>query len=121
MKTRYGRLSRLIGILATALVIAAPLATKAAAPSSDSNKLDKRLTVIAAAAIEQRTESLMASALTRELSQQNSPFDVRWNAAGQVQVYLHFDKYGNPPSDAELATLGATDVVVSPELGVVQA
>lgn len=63
----------------------------------------------------------MAPALTRQLYRHNSPLQARWNAAGQVQVYLHYDKHGSPPSASELAALGATGVEISPVLGVVQA
>ncbi|MGA9854372.1 MAG: PKD domain-containing protein [Gammaproteobacteria bacterium] len=109
---------RLIPLL---LAGALPLAAHAALSSTVGHKLDKRLAVIATAAQENRTEPLMAAALTREIFQQNSPLEARWNAAGQVQVYLHYDRNGNPPDSAELAALGATGIVNSPALGVVQA
>ncbi|MGA9851783.1 MAG: PKD domain-containing protein [Gammaproteobacteria bacterium] len=118
MKTGY---TLYISMLVAAIVLFAAPMTMAAVSTPSMHKLDKRLTVIAAAAATQRVEPLMASALTRELFRQNSPMEARWNAAGQVQVYLHFDKYGNPPTDAELTALGATDIVVSTELSVVQA
>ncbi len=105
------------------LLIAAalPLAAHAALSSSVSHKLDKRLAVIATAAQENRTEPMMAAALTKEIFQQNSPLEARWNAAGQVQVYLHYERNGNPPDSTALAALGATGIVNSPALGVVQA
>lgn len=89
--------------------------------SAPAGKLAPRLAVIAHAATHQETESLMAPALTRQLFRRNSPLEARWNAAGQVQVYLHFNARGTPPGGQELAALGATGVVPSPELGVVQA
>ncbi len=49
-----------------------------------------------------------------------SPFSPRVNAAGEVQVYIHYQP-GDAPSDAALAAVGASDVLVSRPLGVVQA
>ncbi len=103
------------------MVIAAPLAAGAAVPVIGAHKLDARLAAIAAAAAGHRVAPLMSTALTRQLFLQNSPLAVRWNAAGQVQVYLHFDRYGNPPGETKLSMIGATNVVISPELNVVQA
>ncbi|HKV97075.1 MAG TPA: PKD domain-containing protein [Gammaproteobacteria bacterium] len=105
-------------ILAVATVV--PVASWAT-PSAAAHKLAPRLAVIAYAATHQETEALMAPALTRQLFRKNSPLDARWNAAGQVQVYLHSDARGTSPGAQELAALGATGVVTSPELGVVQA
>jgi PKD domain/Subtilase family len=98
-----------------------PLAAQAKLTLNAGQKLDKRLAMIAAAARENRTQTLMAAALSRELFRQNSPLDARWNAAGQVQVYLHYDRNGNPPDSAELMALGADNITNSPPLGVVQA
>ncbi|MGH9520846.1 MAG: hypothetical protein ACRD2D_14400, partial [Terriglobales bacterium] len=96
--------------------------TAGAAPSTGTgHKLDKRLAIIAAAAQQNRSRPLMAFALTRELFQQNSPLEARWNAAGQVQVYLRYAHHGNVPDHGELAALGASGMVDSPELNVVQA
>ncbi len=109
---------RLIPML---LASALPFAAHAAPASAAIHKLGKRLAVIVAAVQEHRTQPLMAAALTRELFRQNSPLEARWNAAGQVQVYLHYDRNGSPPDSAELAALGATGILNSPALGVVQA
>jgi len=108
-------------ILTVVLLCTLPIAAIAETSATFSHKLDPRLAVIAAAARVQRTQPLMAAALSRELFQQNSPLQVRWNASGQVQVYLHFDRYGIPPDRAILESLGATDIVDSPSLDVVQA
>ena len=109
---------RLIPILLVGIL---PLSAHAALSSVAGHKLDKRLAVIATAAQENRTEPMMSAALTREIFRQNSPWEPRWNAAGQVQVYLHYDRNGNPPDSTELAALGATGILNSPALGVVQA
>lgn len=93
----------------------------AAASTTNDGKLAPRLAVIAQAAAQRNVEPLMAPALTRQLFRQNSPLEARWNAAGQVQVYLRFDRHGAPPTFSELAALGATDIVTTPQLGVVQA
>ncbi|MGH8363589.1 MAG: S8 family serine peptidase, partial [Gammaproteobacteria bacterium] len=104
----------------TAAVTVLPVMAWASRPAP-AGKLAPRLAVIAHAATHQETESLMAPALNRQLFRQNSPLDARWNAAGQVQVYLHFDARSAAPGGQELAALGATGVVTSPELRVVQA
>ena len=112
---------RHVCLIASALILAMPLAGRANVPSQGIHKLDARLALIAAAAAEKRLEPLMSTALTREIYRRNSPLAARWNAAGQVQVYLHYDRNGNPPDRAELAALGASGILNSPALGVVQA
>ena len=99
--------------------IAAPGAASAGLFAA-ANKLSPRIAVIARAAADHKIEPLMAPALTRQLFGLSSPFDARWNALGEVQVYLHY-RDNNPPNAAELAALGATGIILSPELGVVQA
>lgn len=99
----------------------APAVARPVALQPGFGKLDARLSVIAHMASVQRAEPVMAHALTRQLFRRNTPLNVRWNAAGNVQVYLHFDEYGNPPSPTALTALGATDIVVSHSLSVVQA
>ena len=118
MNITHINILRLIPILLAGIL---PLAAHAALSSSAGHKLDRRLALIATAARENRTEPMMATALSREIFQQNSPLEARWNAAGQVQVYLHYYRNGNPPDSVELAALGATGIVNSPALGVVQA
>ncbi|MDE2092200.1 MAG: hypothetical protein KGJ08_09925, partial [Gammaproteobacteria bacterium] len=108
-------------VITLVLAGAIPHSTQAALSATATHKLDKRLALIAAAVREQRAQPLMAAALTREIFRQISPLEARWNAAGQVQVYLHYARNGNPPDSAELAALGASDIVNSPGLGVVQA
>lgn len=104
-----------------------PLATIAAtqprppAASGTGTKLDRRLAVIAAAAERGESGVLMREALSRELFLKNSPQQARWNAAGKVQVYLHFDRYGTAPTVPELSVLDASEIVLSRDLGVVQA
>ena len=112
--------SKLLVYWIAVTAIAIPAAASAARFTA-ANKLSPRIAVIAQAAAEHNIEPLMAPSLTRQLFRQNSPLEARWNAAGQVQVYLHFDKHGTPPSSSELAALGAAGIVPSPELGVVQA
>ncbi len=120
------RITLALALLLPLKAIAGASFAPAAAPAMPrppvvSGKLDARLAVIAHAAAEQRLAPLMGAALNRELTRQNSPLQARWNAAGQVQVYLHYDRFGLPPSRTELSALGATRVVRSPALGVVQA
>ncbi|MGH8415007.1 MAG: hypothetical protein ACRESX_09790, partial [Gammaproteobacteria bacterium] len=103
----------------------ATLAISSAAVASNRplgvNKLGARLSVVAVAAAENRTEPLMSQALTREIFRRNPPLAVRWNAAGQVQVYLHYERFGAPPEINTLAALGATGILISNQLAVVQA
>jgi PKD domain/Subtilase family len=89
--------------------------------TDSTHKLGTRIAVIAAAAQENRSQVLMSSALTREIFQRNSPLEARWNAAGEVQVSLHYDRSGAPPKLNSLKALGANSIVVSEPLAVVQA
>lgn len=122
--TRTKSLSRqLLVQLSIALVLSIPVSAQSQvlSPPKINVKLDNQLNRIAAAAISGQTDAVMRHALSRELFRRNNPFRARWNAAGQVQVYLYFDRYGNPPDQSSLTAIGAQDVVVSHELGVVQA
>ena len=97
-------------------------AVHAATPESETaGKLDKRLAPIAAAAARHLEAPLRDAALARAAARAASPFEPHWNAAGQVQVYLHYGKYGAAPDREQLQALGATEIVDSPSLGVIQA
>ena len=85
------------------------------------SKLDKRLTPIVEATEQHVESALMQRALARQSMHMNSPLEARWNASGQVQVYLHYAPGTASPSVTELENLGATGIVNSPELAVVQA
>ena len=116
-----GTLRPPISILPITL-LACAFAVRAAAPEPEmSGKLDKRLTRIAAAAEQHLEAPLRDAALANEARGVISPFEPRWNTAGQVQVYLHYDKANAAPDREQLQALGATDIVDSPELGVMQA
>ena len=106
--------------IAAVLLLSLTLAAQSAVPASP-QKLDKRLAVIAAAADLHVEAALMNAALNRQTLRVNSPFEARWNAEGQVQVYLHYDRRDDVPSLRSLQDLGASDIKASPELGVVQA
>src|SRR6185437_2024874 len=93
----------------------------AALPADSGDHLDKQLAPIAAAAAQHVDASLRDAALKRQGDRQNSPFEARWNAAGQVQVYLHYDPSLAAPDQEQLAALGASDLTDSPKLGVIQA
>lgn len=94
---------------------------QAAVPGQSADRLDQRLTPIAAAAAQHVDAALRDAALLRQQNHQNSPFEARWNAAGEVQVYLHYDATLTAPDREQLAALGVTDMMDSPSLGVVQA
>lgn len=103
------------------LVLAPLLQARAAAPGPAAEHLDKRLMPIAAAAAQHIDTGLRDAALKRQDDHQNSPFEARWNAAGQVQVYIHYDPSLAGPDHEQLAALGASDLVDSLRLGVIQA
>jgi len=107
-------------ILLTTL-LALPFLVLAATPLPPSTKLDKRLTEIAAAAEQHNEAPLRDAALARQASQHISPLEAHWNAQGQVQVYLHYDPNNAAPDLEQLAALGATGIVNSARMGVIQA
>ena len=94
---------------------------QAATPSTAPSRLDKHLAPIAEAAERHVEASLMNRALLRQSTTGNSPFEARWNALGQVQVYLHYDPKEMSPDIQALQNLGATDIKPSPPLSVIQA
>lgn len=94
---------------------------QAAVPGQSSDRLDQRLVPIASAAAQHVDTELRDAALLRQQEHQSSPFAARWNTAGQVQVYLHYDPTQAAPDREQLAALGVTDMVISPKLGVIQA
>lgn len=105
--------------LGASLILASSV--RAATPLPATAKLDKQLAPIAEAAEQHVEASLMERALVRQGLHSNSVLEPRWNASGQVQVYLHYAPDGAAPDMAGLANLGATDIKQSPELHVVQA
>ncbi len=108
---------RLISILLASLI---PVTAYAADSWTNLHKLDRRLAVIASAVRESRVKQLMSVALSREIFRENSPLEARWNAAGQIQVYLYYQRNSSPPDRAALAALGARDLLYSPAFGVIQ-
>src|SRR5690242_1914469 len=93
----------------------------AAAPALSSSKLDKLIAPIAAMAEAHQEGALMNQALLRQGMHANSVMEPRWNEAGAVQVYLHYAANGTAPDLAALKALGATGIVRSDALKVVQA
>jgi hypothetical protein len=93
---------------------------QAAVPGQSSDHLDQRLMPIAAAAAQHVDGVLRDAALLRQQDHRSSPFETRWNTAGQVQVYLHYDPSQAAPDQEQLAALGVTEMVVSAKLGVIQ-
>jgi MYXO-CTERM domain-containing protein len=106
--------------LLTSLLLLAFLA-QAATPFQASARLDKRLAQIADAAAQRVDAPLRDAALARQASRLISPLEAHWNAEGQVQVYLHYDRNGAAPDMEQLAALGATSMIDSKRLGVIQA
>jgi len=93
--------------------------SNAATPNSE--KLTPSIRAITQAVSAGHENDLMQAALTNQLFKESSPFKPRWNAAGQVQVYIHFDRASTLPDTDALASLGATSMHVTTVLGVVQA
>jgi hypothetical protein len=104
-----------------AVLLISPLLAQAATPTQLSSRLDKRLTEAATAAEQHQEAPLRDAALLRQANRTISIIEPHWNAQGQVQVYLHFDRDGAPPDAEQLAALGATGIVISQRLGVIQA
>ncbi|HEY1774457.1 MAG TPA: S8 family serine peptidase [Gammaproteobacteria bacterium] len=106
-------------LIASLLIL--PFLAGAAVPSQSSSKLDKRLASIADAAAQHVEASLRDAALARQANHRNTLLEPRWNSTGQVQVYIHYDPSSAAPDHEQLAALGATDIVDSAQLGVIQA
>ncbi|MGH8278153.1 MAG: PKD domain-containing protein [Gammaproteobacteria bacterium] len=113
---------KLTGVLLGSLLAVTTVPVMAAAnlPGA-TGKLSARLAMVAELAAHHQTQSVMARSLTQQLFRRAAPLSPRWNASGAVQVYLHFNRYGGTPDAAALTALGATDVIVSRGLDVVQA
>jgi len=86
-----------------------------------SSKLAPEIRSITQAVAAGNAAGMMQAALTRQLFKENAPFEARWNASGQVQLSLYFDRSNNVPDTQALAKLGATAIHVTPLMGVVQA
>ena len=119
---------RLISVVALAVTPLLALAAMApgGAPSAPGAavvaKLSPQLREVAAAA----GTALGRAMQTRSLASQARPYgaaplSARFNGAGQVQVYLHYDPRQGAPSASTLGSIGATHVIPSSALGVVQA
>jgi len=63
----------------------------------------------------------MNQALLRQGNRSNTPMEVRWNSAGAVQVSLHYTRGSLVPDLDALKSLGATDILQSSALSLVQA
>ncbi|MGB9429556.1 MAG: hypothetical protein WCC11_06715 [Gammaproteobacteria bacterium] len=92
--------------------------TMAAMPTTV--KMDRQLRAIAESAATGHVIAEMQAALTRQLFRENAPFDARWNAQGQVQIYIYYDRNHVTPDAAGLMQLGATNIHVTPLMGVVE-
>ncbi|HVA54679.1 MAG TPA: hypothetical protein VNI53_02615 [Gammaproteobacteria bacterium] len=93
--------------------------TLAAAPST--TKLAPAVRAITQAVSAGHATDLMQASLTRQLFRENAPFEARWNASGQVQVSITYDRNSVTPDTEALANLGATNIRVTELMGVVQA
>ena len=100
---------------------ASPLFVQGATPSRPEDHLDRRLIEVAAAAEQHLEAPMRDAALLRQANHQSSPFEPRWKATGEVQVYLHYDPAAAVPDREQLMALGATGIVESPRLAVIQA
>ena len=107
-------------LLASAALAPAP--TAAAPTPAAQAKLAAPLREIAASAGTARGRALQTRALAAQAQPYGpAPLAARFNGAGQVQVYLHYDPRRGAPAAAALQALGATRIVPSAPLAVVQA
>lgn len=110
-------------LASAAMVQSGTPATPAPAPSAAVlAKLSPQIAHVARVAGTTEVRALQ----TRSLAAQSQPYGpsplaARFNGSGQVQVYLHFDRDQGAPSAASLQALGATRILTSAPLGVVQA
>lgn len=106
----------------TWLLLAALLLGNPALAANDHNtKMTSALRAVARAVESGNADALMQAALTRQLFRENGPLAARWNAGGQVQIYIHYDRSAVTPDITALQQLGATDIRAAQLLGVVQA
>ena len=122
------RLKYALALAAVPLLASAAMAPTVApsAPSAPSaailTKLAPRIAHIAAVAGTLEARAMQTRALAAQAQPSGpSPLAARFNASGQVQVYLHYDPRRGAPTVATLQSLGATRVLDSAPLGVVQA
>jgi uncharacterized membrane protein YgcG len=76
---------------------------------------------IAEAVASGHSGELMKSSITRQFFHANSPLEARWNSQGQIQISIYYDRMSVTPDINALSNMGATDVHVTPLMGVVQA
>lgn len=84
-------------------------------------KMAPPLRSIAAAVSAGHADDIMQAALTRQLFRENGIFDARWNAKGQVQIYIYYDHASVTPDTGLLSQIGATNIHVTPLMDVVEA
>ena len=85
-------------------------------------KLTPQVAAIAMASGTPQAHALMLRSMAEQRQPRGpAPLAARWNAGGEVQVYLGFARASGAPTTDTLGALGATGIRVSDELGVVQA
>ena len=113
-------------VLAAVPLLASAAMTPVGAPGAPSAavlaKLSPHIAHIAAVAGTREARAMQTRALAAQAQPNGpAPLAARFNASGQVQVYLHYDPRRGAPTVAALQSLGATRVLDSAPLSVVQA
>ena len=109
--------------LLPALLAAGSLHAMTSTPAADvAAKLAPQIAAIAMASGTPRARAMMLRSVAEQQQPRGpAPLAARWNAGGQVQVYLGFARASGAPTADTLAALGATGIRISDALGVVQA
>ncbi len=119
-RLKYTLILAALPLLASAAM--APTTAPTAPVPAVAAKLSPQIAHIAATVGTSEGHTLQTRALAaQQLPYGPSPLAARFNSNGQVQVYLHYDAQQGAPAPATLQALGATRILTSPELGVVQA
>ena len=107
-------------LLPIAAVLIGTVAQSMAASPYDT-KLATTVRSITNAVAKGNATSLMQAALTKQLFHENTILDARWNASGQVQLSIHYNKDISIPDTQKLVSMGVKGIRVIPELSIVQA
>lgn len=119
-RLKYTLILAALPLLASAAM--APTTAPTAPVPAVAAKLSPQIARIAATVGTTEGHTLQTRALAAQQQPYGpSPLAARFNNNGQVQVYLHYDAQQGAPAPATLQALGATRILTSPELGVVQA
>lgn len=106
------------GILLLATVL---FTSQTLAVTPETAKMAMPIRAVARAVASGDADAAMQASLTRQLFRETGPFGVRWNANREVQIYIHYDRFGPAPDTTALQHLGASELREAALMGVVQA